>query len=264
MKAAVAATLFANAALASPMMDWALKELSARHAARRSATFKSASGEEPDYTADSSESTNWAGIAQTPGSGVTEIEATFTVPQPSIPGGGDDSTSYCGAAWIGIDGYGNADLIQTGVLWCVQGSSYEYTAWYEYLPAALVAYDGISVTAGDVINVKTTKDSSNGGTCYLTANGQTVSNVFTANQSSPLPGATAEWIVEDFSSNGGLVPFANFGSVTFTDATAQINGATVNAGDGNPTNIGLESSSGSVITSTSVDGSSLTVTYTGP
>lgn len=52
--------------------------------------------------------------------------------------------------------------------------------------------------------------------------GQSVSHSFT-NQAGNLCNTNAEWIVEDFSQGNSLVPFANFGTVVFTNATA--NGA---------------------------------------
>ena len=35
-------------------------------------------------------------------------------------------------------------------------------------------------------------------------------------------GRTAEWIVEDFGTSTGLVPFADFGTVTFTELTTNL------------------------------------------
>lgn len=230
----------------------------ARNVARRSNKFQASSSSHINGTADV-ESTNWAGAAITT-SGITEVTGTFTVPKPSIPSGGSSSTEYCGAAWVGIDGYSDADLIQTGVLWCVQGGQFLYEAWYEYLPASLVAYSGISVTAGSVVTVTATKTGNNSGVTTLTSGGKTVSHTFT-NQGSPLPGTSAEWIVEDFTSGNSLVPFANFGSVTFTGSSALINGATVTPGSGSSTIIDLENSSGQIITSTTVSGGSVTVNY---
>lgn len=204
-------------------------------------------------------STNWSGAAVT-GSGFTEVTGTFTIPTPSVPSGGSTRTEFCGAAWVGIDGFSNADLIQTGVLWCIQNGAFLYEAWYEYLPAALVEYTGITVTAGQSVTVTATKTGTNSGTTRLTAGGTTVTHTFT-NQNSPIPGQSAEWIVEDFESGNSLVPFANFGHVTFSGASAITNGVTVTPGSDAATNIVLESSSGAVLTSTTISGSSVAVTY---
>jgi len=248
--------LIANVALSSPLMMEARETLRARNAARRSNRLLSTTDIVNGTAAQ--ESSNWAGAAITT-SGVTEVTGTFTVPKPSIPSGGSTRTQYCGAAWVGIDGYSNSDLIQTGVLWCVEGSSYEYEAWYEYLPASLVEYSGITVTSGSVVTVTATKTGTNSGTTTLTAGGKTVSHTFSG-QSSPLPGTSAEWIVEDFLSGSSEVPFANFGTVTFTGSSAVVNGATVTPGGDSAVNIYLEES-GKVLTSTTISGGTVTVTY---
>jgi len=250
--------LVVDAALASSLAarkQAARDSIRARNAARRSNVFIGSS--DINGTA-AVQSSNWAGAAIAT-SGVTEVKGTFTVPKPSVPSGGSSSSDYCGAAWVGIDGYSNSDLIQTGVLWCVESGSYEYEAWYEYLPASLVAYSGISVTAGSVVTVTATKTGTNSGTTTLESGGKTVSHTFSG-ESSPLPGASAEWIVEDFLSNGGEVPFADFGSVTFTGASAVVNGATVTPGGDGAQNIYLEES-GTVYTSTTISGGTVTVDY---
>ena len=51
--------------------------------------------------------------------------------------------------------------------------------------------------------------------------GKSVSKSLTApSSSSHLGGQNAEWIVEDYESNGSLVPLDNFGTVVFTQASA--------------------------------------------
>jgi hypothetical protein len=251
--------LVANAALASPLAarKQAVRDsLRARSAARRSNRFIGSADVEGE-TADVM-SGNWAGAAIST-SGVTEVTGTFTVPKPTVPSGGSSRTEYCGAAWVGIDGYSNADLIQTGVLWCIQDGEYLYEAWYEYLPASLVEYSGISVTAGDVVTVTATKTSTNSGVTTLKIGGTTVTHTFSG-ESSDLPGTSAEWIVEDFFSGASEVPFADFGSVTFTGASAVVGGATVTPGGDAALNIYLEEN-GKVLTSTTISGSTVTVDY---
>ncbi|KAI0971029.1 peptidase A4 family-domain-containing protein [Xylaria arbuscula] len=261
MKSFIAVSLLAGSALASPLMDWAKAELQARNVARRQGNVFRAKGDGGlgNITATTVESSNWGGAAIVT-SGVTEVAGTFTVPTPSAPSGGSTRTEYCGAAWVGIDGYSNSALIQTGVLWCVESGSYLYEAWYEYLPAALIEYSSFTVSAGSSVTVTATKTSSTGGTTTITSGGKSTSHTFSG-QSTQLQGASAEWIVEDFTSGNSLVPFANFGTVTFTGASAVINGATVSASSDSPVTIDLVSSSNSVLTSTSISGSTVTVKY---
>lgn len=89
--------------------------------------------------------------------------------------------------------------------------------------------------------------------------GTSVTHTFTG-QTRALQELNAEWIVEDFSSGGSLVPFANFGTVTFTGASASGSSGTVTPSGATLIDI---KQSGKVLTSSSVSGSSVTVKYTG-
>jgi hypothetical protein len=80
--------------------------------------------------------------------------------------------------------------------------------------------------------------------------GKSVSHSFTG-QSGSLCETNAEWIVEDFEENGSLVPFANFGTVTFTGLTPSASGAEI---------LDIEQNS-KVLTSCSATSSSVTCSY---
>ena len=105
-----------------------------------------------------------------------------------------------------------------------------------------------------------TASSKTGGTATITneSTGKTVSHTFSGQPS--LCEYDAEWIVEDFSSNDGLVPFANFGKVTFTGAKAGTSSGSVG-----PSGAGLVDirQNNQVLTSSSVGSSSVTVQYVG-
>jgi len=215
-----------------------------------------------DGVASVSQSSNWGG-AVLDTTGVTQVTGTFTIPKPTVPSGGSTRTDFCGAAWVGIDGDTcQTALIQTGVFWCVQNGAFSYEAWYEYIPAASIAYQGITVTAGNQIKVSVTKTSTSGGVTTLQnlSTGVTVSHTFSG-QSSKLCGQNAEWIVEDFSQGNALVPFANFGTVVFSAASAIVNGQTVTPASAAADTIVLVDSSRNALTSTTVSGGTVTVKY---
>lgn len=69
--------------------------------------------------------------------------------------------------------------------------------------------------------VTVTATSTTAGTAVVenVSKGTTVTHTFTS-QSQALQELNAEWIVEDFESGNALVPFADFGTVTFTGASA--------------------------------------------
>jgi Peptidase A4 family len=70
------------------------------------------------------ESSNWSGYAETSSAPYTSVSGQWTVPTVTGPSG-----SYS-AAWIGIDGFNNDSLIQTGTEQDYSGGSGQYSAWW--------------------------------------------------------------------------------------------------------------------------------------
>ncbi|KAE8444642.1 hypothetical protein EG329_014390 [Mollisiaceae sp. DMI_Dod_QoI] len=170
-------------------------------------------------------SANWAGgLIQAPPSGTNffAVAGSFVVPLPAPPVSGPGT--WYGTAWVGIDD-SNA-ILQSGVDWGVTVSSsgaysYQFNAWWEWYPNAWTDYD-LVVNAGDQVTILCDAGSTSAANC-ATVNQNTGVEVTTGlsapSSSTTLVGTNVMWIVEDFSS-GGLVPFANFGTVTFTDCVA--------------------------------------------
>lgn len=80
------------------------------------------------------------------------------------------------------------------------------------------------------MTVTVTATSKTAGTAIIknTSNGQTVTHSFTNEAGTgSLCETNAEWIVEDFDSGGSQVSFANFGTVSFTGASAVQSGSKV-------------------------------------
>ncbi|OKL63104.1 hypothetical protein UA08_01224 [Talaromyces atroroseus] len=212
--------------------------------------FETANRTNVDY------SSNWSGgVLTAPPSGTTftSVTAQFTVPKPSLPSGGTQD-SYA-SAWVGIDGdtYTTA-ILQTGLDFGISTSGQvSYDAWYEWYPDYAYDFSGITINTGDVMQVTVTSTSSSAGTAVIEnlSSGQKVSQSLTAPSSTAtLGGQNAEWIVEDFDSNGGQVPFANFGTVNFTGATAGTSdGSSVGTSGADVLDI---SQNGKVLTSASI------------
>jgi hypothetical protein len=211
-------------------------------------------------TAHVSYSSNWSGaVLESPPSGTTFTSAhgRFTVPTPKHVGSGGSESS---SAWVGIDGdtYGNA-ILQAGVDFTVSSSgAVTYDSWYEWYPDYAYDFSGISFKAGDTVTLTVTATSNKAGSAVITnvSTGKTVTKSLTS--SAALCETIAVWIVEDFESNGSLVPFANFGKVTFTNAKATTSSGTV--GPSGATIIDIQQN-GQVLTSVSTTSSSVTVTY---
>lgn len=122
-------------------------------------------------------------------------------------------------------------------------------------------FSGISISAGDTITVTVTATSTTAGTAVVenVTKGTSVTHTFSG-QSEALQELNAEWIVEDFSEGYSLVPFADFGKVTFTSATAVGSSGTVTPSGA--TIIDIEQD-GEVLTSSSASSSSVIVEYVG-
>jgi hypothetical protein len=143
---------------------------------------------------------------------------------------------------------------------CIKGSTVSYDAWYEWYPDYAYDFSGISIAAGNVIKVTVDATSTTAGTATVenVSTGKSVTHTFSGGVDGTLCEYNAEWIVEDFESNGSLVPFANFGTVTFSGAEATDGSSTV--GPSGATLIDIEQSN-KVLTSSSVTSNSVTVKY---
>lgn len=204
-------------------------------------------------------SSNWAGAVLV-GSGYKSVTGTIVVPTPKTPSGGSSRTEYAASAWVGIDGDTcETAILQTGVDFYVQGSSVSYDAWYEWYPDYAYDFSGISISAGNTIKMTVTATSTGAGSAVIenVSTGKTVTHTFSG-ESNKLCETNAEWIVEDFESGNSLVPFANFGTVTFTGASATTSSGSV--GVSGATIIDIKQGS-TVLTDCSASGSSVTCSY---
>ncbi|PSR79996.1 peptidase A4 family-domain-containing protein [Coniella lustricola] len=219
-----------------------------------------------DYVGEASNNTfveyssNWAGAVLI-GTGYTSVTGTVVVPTLSSS---SSKTESAGAAWVGIDGDTcETAILQTGIDWYVEGSAVSFDAWYEWYPDYSYDFSGITISAGDSIKMTVTATSKTSGSATIEneTTGVTVTETFTDVTDGSLCEYNAEWIVEDFEECGStceLVPFADFGTVTFTSASATKSGTTVTPADA--TIIDIEQSN-KVITSCSASSSEVTCTY---
>ncbi|GJE98821.1 peptidase A4 family-domain-containing protein [Phanerochaete sordida] len=211
--------------------------------------------------ADASYSTNWAGaVLNSPADTYKSVTATFKLPTPKEPH--DAYGPHSASAWVGLDGDSCVNaILQTGVDFHVDDGSIAYDAWYEWYPAASDDFSGIDLAAGDDVSVTVIAFSPTSGSATITneRTRQTVSmNIMS---DAALCGQDAEWIVEDYEVEYGLAPFADFGQVVFTGATAQTNNGIV--GPENANILILVQDDGQVLTEVETSDDSVTVTYVG-
>ncbi|KPI16250.1 hypothetical protein OK074_1862 [Actinobacteria bacterium OK074] len=187
-------------------------------------------------TNDSVSSTNWSGYAATGSSGAyTSVTTSWT--QPSVTCG--SATTYS-SFWVGLDGYSNSALEQTGTeADCINGKA-TYGAWWEVLPASESAYSGVTVAGGDKFTATVTYNGTN-FVMTLADSTQGWSKSTTHAGSSGFKNASAEVIAEAPEVNGSVAKLANFGTVNFTGAKSNGN----NLDTYSPNSITMVSSSGS-------------------
>lgn len=164
------------------------------------------------------ESSNWSGYAVT-GNTYNSITGNWTVPavQPS-------GKPQYSSTWIGIDGFNNSNLIQTGTEQDTSGGATQYYAWWEILPASETQITTSSgalepVSPGDKMTASITNDG--GGNWTITISDGTKWS-FTTNQSYTGPATSAEWIEEAPTIGGHVATLANYGQATIDPGT--ING----------------------------------------
>ena len=118
----------------------------------------------------------------------------------------------------------------------------------------------LSISAGDAIRANVTAFSLTSGIAIVENLTTGQSESMSLSSTHPLCGQDAEWIVEDFRlGDEHDIPFANFSTVTFTNAMATgVNGISLTPEGGLICDI---QKNGQVLTSVSVDGSSLTVQH---
>nr|BAL02935.1 glutamic protease [Pholiota nameko] len=202
-------------------------------------------------------SSNWSGaVLETPPAGqtFTTVSGTFKVPTPSGNG--------AASAWVGIDGdTAQNSILQSGVDFTVSGGRVSYQAWFEWFPNFAIDFSNFPISSGQTITVSVHATSKTTGTVVLTnvSTGKSITQAVSAPSSSAaLAGQNAEWIVEDFEEGGSLVTLTNFGSVTFTGATAST--ASQSVGVTGATIIDMQQN-GKTLTSVSTTSSSVTVNH---
>lgn len=199
------------------------------------------------------EAYNWSGYAvaaatapATPttstGVKVTTVSGSWVVPTATCTG---RQTQYA-AFWIGIDGWYSDTVEQIGTDSDCSTGTPTYYAWYEFYPEAsyyACSSTGIgrnqppcalkNLTPGDVITASVVENTNGTFTATIsaaTSKGAALgsfSTVYTPNRQTGTPQlSSAEWIAEApcCTNSGGTLPLANFGSVTFANATATVNG----------------------------------------
>lgn len=209
------------------------------------------------------ESTNWAGYAAltsltNPSVGsVSNVQGKWLVPTMSCTSTGNTYSSI----WVGIDGYSNGTVEQTGIeADCTSGQP-QYYGWYEMYPKFGYKVP-VTISQGNTITGKVEYIGSGNFRLTLT-NASTGKSFVTTQRNSRAQRTSAEWIVEAPSS-GGVLPLANFWTDFLSGSQARIKGntSTINAFAND--RIDMVNSNGTVTkatTSALTNGTDFTVTW---
>ena len=167
------------------------------------------------------QSSNWSGYAVTTSSAspFTSVSGTWTVPAVSR----SKKATYS-AAWIGIDGFNNSSLIQTGTEQDYYSGGVHDAVWWT-TSAQNFAEQTISepVATGDHIAASIT--GSIDGNWTITLSDTTDGWTFTKTLAYTGPGTSAEWIMEAPTVGGRIAPLAQY--TTFPFDLGTVNGASV-------------------------------------
>ena len=207
-------------------------------------------------------SNNWAGYAAMNDT-YTGVSAEWIVPNSSQT----SNVISADAAWVGVGGITDNNLIQAGTQAIIRDGKTQYIAWYELLPdtqrvAPLV------VNAGDHIFASVSEQAPN--LWHIALTDLTTKQTFQANVPYHSSHSSAEWIVErPLAITGdatGYLPLSNFGGVTFMNtAVANANGKMQNVSTSGAEQLFMSNSDTQLLAEPqSESGNSFTVSYLTP
>jgi hypothetical protein len=156
------------------------------------------------------ETENWSGYAVT-GSGFNFAKGSWHVPEVDC----SKTPNTYSAFWVGIDGYTDGTVEQTGTASDCNGTTPQYYAWYEFYPSGSHIITSVPVKAGDIIGASVTYA---GGVFTVSIHDRTTGKIYTTEQQ--VAGAersSAEWIAEApcCTSGGNILPLADFDVANF-------------------------------------------------
>jgi hypothetical protein len=190
---------------------------------------------------------------------VTSVSGSWAVPVVKS----SENETFSGV-WIGIGGYGEKTLIQTGIEQEYINGESDYYAWYELYPNYLVRIRSFRVQPGDTITASISLINENASNWSIALHdvtrGETFQKVVVYDSSM----LSAEWIVERPTVNNAVSTLANFGIVRFTDCKATINGVAGAIGNFSYAQIIMRDDNDTSLVSVSplnVDRSGFTVSY---
>jgi peptidase A4-like protein len=169
-------------------------------------------------TAGTIRSADWAGYAAVPrhaGAGFRSVSATFTVPSVRCPA----MERTFSVHWVGLDGFSDSTVEQTGIEARCRGGNPAYSAWWENYPHGPVT-SKLSVRPGDAVTASVTYATGQGahhGQYHLVLKDvtrRTGFSVWKGCGAKKCRNSSAE-VISEAPSNFGVLPLADYGITTF-------------------------------------------------
>ena len=177
-------------------------------------------------TAGTATASNWSGsvVFPPPGGSFMCVTGEWTVPNPYVL---SEDGWYYASEWIGIDGFGSANVLQAGTdtdaYWLfAQRAVY---AWWEWYPEPEVQITNFPVSPGDMMVCLISLDSLRAprrANIYLMNESNRVATSFKVVAPSGvwLVGNCAEWIVERPEVNGHITWLSDYDTAYFDNGVA--------------------------------------------
>ena len=168
----------------------------------------------PARLIDHSTSLNWSGYASS-NSTFNDVKGSWTQPAATCNG-----KSTYSSFWVGLDGYNSNTVEQLGTeADCSKGKPVYY-AWWELFPSPSRTINFFTVTPGVTYSAEVQSDGNN-VTLTLSGGGNSPESITVGQGAATL--SSAEWIAEApsiCSKSCRELPLTNFGTVDFSDASA--------------------------------------------
>jgi Peptidase A4 family len=146
-----------------------------------------------------------------------------------VPAVSPTSGNTYSSSWVGIDGFNNSNLIQTGTEQDFVSGRARYAAWWEILPAPETPIASITVSPGDHMSASITSGSV---LWTITITDTTTGQSFTTQEPYSGPGTSAEWIEEAPTVGGRVATLAHYGSTVLDPGTVNGAGPSLVSADG--------------------------------
>lgn len=167
-------------------------------------------------------STDWAGYVvvsdySNPQPVVIGVNGSWNVPTVTV-----SQSDEFSATWIGIGGYLEETLIQTGTEQDSINGIAEYSVWYELLPNDSITITTMDVSPGDKIQASIKLVDSATNEWLIEIADATTEQKFSGSFFYDSSRLSADWIMERPLVNNIISTLADFNTVTFTDASATV------------------------------------------